>query len=606
MKIVGFNLFLSAFIFLSCFAESIVLFGAFASPPKQAMSRGIASKQATEAKHKNGLKNKAIPRPATAPVVSPKGEEKQNFLNSVKKTIVEGEIVKRSDLPDPKKSDYPNCRFAVHFKGNTIISGEPCPKELVLVVEGFENYRILSTNNLKAGDKVLCAILPFDQLPEDYQSTQQADDLELFLLERYYVVDIKPIKRCADSELAPTSGIYFSGGNEEYISIFDRHINPPLPAHIDADQAFSIKKDKEKMAVLLGGIDYRELKKINRQFRDAWEREKAKDPPNYNRVAGIRSAKSYVWRNLGNSFWTLPEKYYGIMGKPDKLSQQVLDSFLSLKRALEANGVHLIVSLVPNMNEISARVILNEYKDFPDIQSATYVKQLSEIGIETIYASDQIIKNYNRYPFAYFIPEDSHPSDTVQDVLSDILADRLKRYGIIQDLDPSLFSVTQFHHTFGENKAFKFPENCDIGKNQANKSYTCREILYKGEKIKSTKESPVIIIGNSFIKTPMSKSEALPALLSYKLRSSVYWYRISGHSIFSVFLIQLLSNPDIYLKNKKVFIIQVGTMHLTNYNLNGTMLDIAKLDRERMILNNKKKTGSIFCDLMSISMRFLI
>ena len=173
----------------------------------------------------------------------------------MKKTIVEGEIVKRSDLPDPKKSDYPNCRFAVHFKGNTIISGEPCPKELVLIVEGFENYRILSTNNLKAGDKVLCAILPFDQLPEDYQSTQQSDDLELFLLERYYVLDIKTIRRFTDSELAPASGVFFSSGGahiSQYLTVISiRHFPTIL---MPTNHIVSIGTKKERPLFSMGLI----------------------------------------------------------------------------------------------------------------------------------------------------------------------------------------------------------------------------------------------------------------------------------------------------------------------------------------------------------------
>ena len=131
--------------------------------------------------------------PAAVPVVTPEEAEKLNefasFLSGVKTTVVEGEIIERSELPDPEQSDYPNCRFTVHFSGNTIKSGEPCPKEFSLIVEGFKDYHILPNNSVKAGDKVLCSIIPFEELPEDYQSTQQSDDLNLYLLENYYLID---------------------------------------------------------------------------------------------------------------------------------------------------------------------------------------------------------------------------------------------------------------------------------------------------------------------------------------------------------------------------------------------------------------------------------
>ena len=533
---------------------------------------------------------KPMPVPVAVPVVTAEEAVKLNefavFLSDVKTTVVEGEIVERSELPDPQKSDYPNCRFTVHFNGNSIKSGEPCPKELSLIIEGFEDYRVLPNNDIKTGDKVQCTIFPFEKLPEDYQSTQQADDLELFLLESYYVLDIRTIEKFMDNERMPLSGIYFSEGNEEYISLFDRHLNDPVPPEIRNAQNADIQKDIQKMTDLLTGYSDERIKEINARFTEVWNEEKKKDPPGYNRVG------NYVWRNLDNSFWTLPAGTNTILSEPNRMSRQMLDCFLSLKQVLEANGVQLIVSLVPSMNVISARVINKEFRDVPDIQTATYVKQLSETGIETIYASDQIIKNYNRYPFAFFVPENSHPSDTTQDVMADLLADRLKRYGIVSELDKSLFSESKVFRPLQEKEVF--PPDCDIGDNEVLSPYMSREILYNGEKIKKDKDSSkVMVIGNSFIQTPISPPDSLPVLLSYKLCAPVDWYRISGHGPFSDILIQLLTNPDSYLKNKKVLIFYVGTKSITEVNQSETMLNIATLDNERVILNNKKIKGHI-------------
>ena len=534
--------------------------------------------------------------PAAIPVVTAEEALELNesalflkrILNTgVKSTIVEGEIVERSELPDPQKSDYPNCRFTVHFNGNSIKSGEPCPKELSLIIEGFENYRVLPNNDIKTGDKVQCTIFPFDKLPEDDQSTQQADDLELVLLESYYAIDIRTIEKFTDNELMPVSGIYFSEGNEEYISLFDRHLNDPVPTEIRNAQNADIQHDAKRMDGFLSAYTDAQFKEINARFAEAWNEEKKKDPPGYNRV------ENYVWRNLDGSFWSLPAETSTIVSIPDKMSQEMLDCFSSLKKALEANGIQLIVSLVPDMNVISARVINNDFKDIPDIQTATYVKQLSEIGVETIYASDQIIDNYNRFPFAFFIPENPHPSDTTQDVLADILAERLKRYAIAPELDSSLFSETQCPHAYKEDKAYWFPQNCDIGDNQAGKSYTCRAFLYNGEPIKRTKESPVMIIGNSYIETPVSPPESFPMILSRKLCAPVDWYRISGFGPFSDILIQLLSNPDMFLKDKKVFIFHVSTVFISSANHSEIMLDIGKLDRERVLLNKKSMKGHL-------------
>ena len=496
-------------------------------------------------------------------------------------TTVEGTIEERSVLPDPQQSDYPNCRFTAHFIGNTIISGKACPKEINLIVEGFENYKVLGNDKIRNGDRVLCTLIPFDKLPEDDQSTQQADDLELYLLESYYAIDVKIINSFSDNGFIPSSGILFSDGNDDYISIFDRHINSPIPESLKTAQNTAIQKDLEKMDRLLDGFNEAKIREVNNSFAEAWKIEQEKDAPGRNRTG------DFLWRNIDNSFWTLPLKYT-LLRKPDELTPTVLDCFASLKKALEANGVQLIVSLVPDMNVISSRVINSQFRDIPDIQTAMYVKQLSETDIETIYASDAILQNYNKYPFAFFYPSDIHPSDTTQDVLTDLLAERLKRYSIPRKLDSRLFSETQSPHIYKDHEKHLFPKDCDIGNHRAGQSYTCRQVLYDNAPVSRSKNSPIMVIGNSFIMSPVSPPDSLPALLSYKTCSGVDWYRISGFGPFSDIMVRLLTNPDEYLRGKKVLIMQFGTGHLTQVNQNETMLDILQLDDERTLLNKKK------------------
>ena len=502
-------------------------------------------------------------------------------------SVVEGTILERSVLLDPKKSDYPNCRFTAHFRGNAIQSGEACPKEIALIIEGFENYKLLESNSIQSGDKVLCTIIPFEQLPPEAQSTQQADDLQLYLLDSYYVAKIETIEDFSDNELMPASGIFFSDGGEDYVSFFERQINPPVPDAIREAQNAAIRDDLTKMNAMLKVFDDETIRETNARFAQAWKKEKAKDAPGYNRL------HNYVWRNVRNSFWTLPVDYT-LLKKPVELSQETLNCFSSLKKALEANGVQLVVALVPDLYVISARVMNHEFRDIPDIETALYVKQLSETGIETVYVSDQIIQNYNRFPFAFFYPSNGHPSDTAQDVISDMLAERLRRYDIPQELDPALFSERQQPHTYGDDLEFCFPQKCDIGNNRRGRTYTCRQILYDGQTIPRTKESPVLIIGNSFIEKPVSPPESLPSLVSFKLRSFVDWYRIAGYGPFSDILIQFLANPDFYLKGKKVLVMQVGTEHIRTVNDSGLMLNMAQLDEERMLLNKKTMKQHLF------------
>ena len=103
--------------------------------------------------------------------------------------------------------------------------------------------------------------------------------------------------------------------------------------------------------------------------------------------------------------------YNVAFGQRTRISKENLAALLSLKKMLESNGVQLIVSIVPYLYDIAARVINAQFRDVPDYQMAILVKQLSEAGIETLYASDEIIANSEKYPFAFFFPSNYHPSD---------------------------------------------------------------------------------------------------------------------------------------------------------------------------------------------------
>ena len=527
--------------------------------------------------------------PVAVPAITPEEAESRNdfalfLLGKDNKTVVEGEILARSELPDPERSDYPNCRFTVHFRGNAILLGEPCPQEMVLIIEGFDNFIPLITNSLQTGDKVICTIIPFVELPEDFQSTQVADDLNCYHLEQYYVVEIDVVKQFKSNEFMPISGIQFQTQKENYISIFERQINPNVSQQIIDAQNNCIQKDLGRINNLLTGYDNNKINEINQKFQEYFNKIKNDDRDGYNRVKYKKN--TYIWRNIDNSFWCLPVDYT-FLEKPDTLTAETLDSFSALKRACESNGVQLIISLVPDLYVISSRVINKSFCDIPDFQTATFAKQLMDIDIECIYASDFIIKNYNKYPFAFLFPSDPHPADTAQDVLTDILAERLKRYSLKSDLNPLLFSETR-EGAYLERGSF--PAQCDIGDNKEGECYLYRRIYYNGGAIPK-KGSSVMIIGNSFTNIPFN---ATPSLISLKTNSSIDYYRMGSYGPFSELLFLFLSRPEYFLKDKKVLIMQVGTEHLRTVNNNNTMLNIAQIDADLLKINNKTKKSVLF------------
>ena len=526
------------------------------------------------------------PAPAAVPVVTAEEAEKLNdfviFLSTVKTTVVEGEITERSELPDPQKSDYPNCRFTAHFNGNSIKSGEECPKEFVLIVEGFLGYSVLSENDIKQGDKIECSIIPFERLPTEYQETQQSDDLNLYLLERYYATSIQVIKSFNDNADFPNSGIFFSDSDEEYISIFDRHVNPPISKEINENQNNEIQKTLKRMQSLLEDYSESRISEINKDFHEAWEIEKEKDASGFNRV--VFNGQKLVWRNIDNTFWSLPEEYT-FLSQPVNLKPDTLACFSALNNACKSNGVHFMVSFVPNRDVISARVINSQFNDIPDLQTATYVKQLSEIGVECVYCSDIIVHEYKRFPHAYMYPTDPHPADTAQDVITDILTNKLYRYSLDQEFEPDSEVFVKAY-----KECVVWPDNCDIGNNQVGEAYEYRSVSCKFSK-DVPKDSEIMLIGNSFANLPLN---ATHSLLQYKLRSRVESYKLASLGPFSEIIFQLISRPDYFLKNKRVLIMQVGTDHLTAANNLNIMLNIEHVDEDRLLLNGKRRVTQLF------------
>ena len=495
-------------------------------------------------------------------------------------TLVEGTVKECSAIPDPRKSDYPDCRFTMCFSGNRILRGAPCPREIQLLADGFLNYRLLPTSELRKRDRIRCYIMPFEKLPKEQQTTQQADDLELFTLENYYLLECEPIKYFCE----PSSEISFSDEdeNKEYVSLFDRRINPPLSEALEQEQARSIEADLKKIDALLDGWTEEMKKQTEAAFQEAWAAEKAKDPPGYNRV------KSFVWRNMDNSFWCLPEQYT-LIEKYDPVRQWNMECLTALRDFLRANGCQLIVSLLPNSYAMAARVINPEFRHVPDFQAALTVRELLEHGIEAVYVPDELLKAYNRYPFAFFFPFDPHPADTAQDIIAGMLAAKLMRFGFPETLVRSRFSIESSPHVYDarpDRARYAFPQNCDIGNHQPGTGWQCRQVLYENRKLLPDPESPILFFGNSYMQTPMDWPDSLPTLLSEKMAVPSDFYRIAGSGPMTSFIQSLIRDPEKFLKGKKVIICTMGVWNLHN---GVRFCSIREMDRQALLLGGKTR-----------------
>jgi len=508
-------------------------------------------------------------------------EELPDDLSMANITVLEGTLKEISAIPDPRKSDYPDCRFTASLEGAVIIDGVPCQRQIQLAIDGFKNYGLLATAKLKPGDKIRCAVVPFEKLPEEKKTVQLADDLNIFDLPLFYALEMSRLVSFSEASAIPFAD------KVEYTSVFKRKINPPLSDDTKSMQHKAIADslawmDKKLAPYSTSG----ELKKLDARFVHVWKAEKNKDPSGRNRCG---DNKNFVWRNIDNSFWVLPVNYGALAPKAIVLDRDKLDALLALQDFLNANGCQLLIGIVPDLFAISARVINREFVNVPDFGSAWLVRQLLGNGLEAVYISDRLLKEYNRHQFAFFWPNNAHPSDTTQDILADVFSERLQRYGFKKTLDGNLFTTDAFPHAYSKKKTYLFPENCDIGSNQAGTPYRCRRVLYGGKEIFPDPQSPILVWGNSFIQTPMSYPNSFPTLLASKMHMGIDSYRLDGSGPMTSGIGQLFSNPEKYLRGKRVMILILGVSH---FNI-PRFTNIREIDRQMLQLAGKMPAETI-------------
>ena len=540
-----------------------------------------------------------------APTVSVKGSIRLSNLTVYRKdhdsfTIVEGEIVERSALPDPKDTAYSDCRFTVHFVGNAILSGMPCNKELVLSIDGFRKKKLLPTNKLKKGDKIRCAIVPASSLPSDLASIQEADDLFLFILDSYLATTYSVISAYTDFTEEYNALPPFKSDIFEFKSAFDQGFNPPIPESVKAAQKKKIEKDLEEANKMIAYIE-KNKDAIEQRFQAAWAKEKKRFPKGFNTIKKRKGGVSLYWRNVDNSFWCLPPDYTFIPQKIHRLPQSKIDATVAFKNFLESNGVQLIVSLVPDRYTISSRIINPEFKTIPDLQCATYVKQFSEAGVECPYEVTKILENYNKFQFAYLFPADYHPGATTQYAIAEEIGDRISRFTLKNKLDRKRFSHKQTAtYAYAPSRCI-LPSNCDIGNNIPGERYLSDEIHYDNKPIGNTASAPILVLGNSFIRTPnWYAQDSLPAFLSERMLSHVQSYVVLGfEGPFTTGFERVFEHPEFFLKGKSVVIVQIGTAHCDPKSVWSNSADIewtnvADIERKKRMLNKKKLIDTLF------------
>ena len=464
--------------------------------------------------------------------------------------ICVGTITEISEVPNPETSDYPDCFYTAKFELQEIIDGVSIPNTIQLVIPAFFNKQLTQLSNKVKPGKWMVSVKPFSLLTKEEQEIEQVDEIDSYQFESYYLNDAE-IYTMPFQTVSPIPIL----GGVDYASPYEHPVNPPLSEEYQSISSNIIKEELDKVSRIVNQFHTNdEINRVNNDFQVQWNDTQQK----YNSYSN-----TLIWAHEKESFFSLPKKFKLI--HPKTINDDNLEALSEFNLFLKSQGIQLIIQIVPHYWDIAALVLNPDFIKYGDYQSAIIVKQLLEKGIEAHYVSDSIVNNAFSYERMFFYPEDHHPDEGTQDVLTSMLSERLGLYRDLfpADLDDNLYSSNEIEIQQG-NKTF-WPHNCDVANHTPGDYYTTFDYLYNGNPIKPSPTSKLIIMGNSFTRTPTWNH----AYLNYLARKIHY---VSDEMISSG-VSCLTSTPQLLLtslrnnlKGKVIAILPIGVEHLTgNY-----------------------------------------
>ncbi len=468
-------------------------------------------------------------------------------------TVVEGEIVRCSPLPDLQEALYENCCYSVELSVNGIFSGHSIPRKVNLIVPGFFQRKAVDWPDFSPGNLLKLTVLPEAQVSEDLKTVMIADELELYDAPSYWLVDATAIKSFAPRYKVAVASpkVYHSA------YLFPRSL--PAPEAEAQARIERIQRRLEKLERILEPYQNpNEITHVNISFSEAW---KLRQQSCVKRQDGLFS--DYV----GNGYFNLPEEFKLLNEFPFKSPYSIngFENLVCLNRFLAFHHVKFIIVLTPSFSQVAARMLMPEFKEVPDLAQATLAYELLRCNVEAIYALDEVLEAAEQYPYMYFyFNNNNHPAWGTQEVLARMVASCIERDSLPVEYlqEPGGFSQTEEYVGYGRGYVY----SADCRESDRGKPVLTPKLLYKGQELAFDSSSPVLVWGNSFSQTP-NLHGAFPELLSRALSARVAYILNQGPWSFSGKLKQLLEEPDI-LSAKRYFVMPMATEQLVWWTLN--------------------------------------
>ncbi len=507
-------------------------------------------------------------------------------LRSVSTVGIEGDepgisvaqgVVREVSLPaqlTPENAPYPDCMLTARVEIVSIQKGRSIPREILLVYPWFLERRPTRYAGLKRGDRLLMRLRPLDEADSRFKSVQQADTIGNYELEPYLATGMAELRQPLDW----TNPVAFKD-EEKHVSIYSRRVNPALSEDAMQRRKQAIRAEWNLVNTRLEWISRLNAARINQEFRSAWlERQRQLETID-GRIA---------WGRVENSYFALPLDYkLQLSFNPDPGQ---IDALRSINEFLLANGVEFIVQLIPYYYDVAARVFNPDYAGIPDVRMLTVARSLLESDIETMYTFDAFVQSPLQKELLFLYPEDAHPGDGAQELLTDMMAERLSRFQLrTDDVAAQDFSGKPGRCRYNWNI---WPEGVDIGKHKPGGMMEVEHILYRNLPLSFPEESPVFVVGNSFIQSPMAEGAYSTRLAAKIGRIPSNWYVTSLGPQMTIFP-AFARNPEFFLRDRKVVVLPLGIQQLYDFP------NLRQYDRIRRLVAESLQQDQVAFDLLS-------
>jgi hypothetical protein len=362
-----------------------------------------------------------------------------------------------------------------------------------------------------------------------------------------------------------------------YVSSWDRRINDYPKGERRGPTPTERKREAIEISDRISDAA-RRRSEINAAFKESW---------NIRQQQGEVITNNLVWAKSGAGFFALPSDYE-LIPESTGLGDAV-NAFSSLGKYLDHHGVDLKIQVIPDPYAVAARVLNPDYAKHIDVDSATLVKDLLSVGIDADYVTDTLVARARDYDLTFCFPEDRHPAHGCQDVLTDLSSEAVTEYQLDADLEKGRFTID---HGVSYRPTL-FPATSRVAVEYSGRPMLTDNYLYDGVVLATDRASPVMVIGNSYIQTPMNHRNSYASLLASKTLVRPYVFSYTSYGVATRLIPELLTHGERHLKGRRICILPISAQHLRTQ----PWVDLAELDGMLRLLSDREQVHQFELDV---------